>query len=332
MRVVIWSNVGRHMPGWTEAFELLRAAGHDVVDPGPADLTVDHARGVFPRADAVLVSTNPVSREMLELAPRLKVVSKVGVGVDNVDLTAATELGIRVCNTPGTNADAVADHAIALALAVMRDISRLDGLVHTGHGWDSWPFVGAELADADVGVLGTGHIGRAVVKRLIGGFSARVKAYDPFPEQSLVDDFGIRYVDLDDALRDVDLVMVHVPLVEQTRNLIGARELALMRPTAFLVNPSRGGIVDEQALADAVRDGRLAGAGVDVFETEPATSSPLFGVPRIVLTPHVAGHSAQGSTRSRIGAAENIVAVLAGRPAAQVNVDGVSGWRAVATV
>jgi D-3-phosphoglycerate dehydrogenase len=327
MRVVIWSNVGRHMPGWPEAFEVLRDAGHEVVDPGPDDVSEDRAVEVLADADAALVSTNPVPRRVLEAAPGLKIVSKVGVGVDNVDQAAATELGIRVTNTPGTNADAVADHAIGLALAVMRDIPRLDALVREGRGWEVWPFVGAELAGARVAVLGTGHIGRAVIKRLVGGFSATVVAYDPFPDDSVVEEYGVTYASLDEALTGADLVMVHVPLVEGTRNLIGARELALLEPSAFLVNPSRGGIVDEEALAAAVRAGRLAGAGVDVFAEEPTTSNVLFDVPRIVVTPHVAGHSAEGSTRSRVGAATNIVNALAGRPTHQVNVAEGVAWR-----
>jgi D-3-phosphoglycerate dehydrogenase / 2-oxoglutarate reductase len=327
MRVVIWSNVGRHMPGWTEAFAVLREAGHDVVDPGPADMSEERALEVLAEADAALVSTNPVPRRVLEAAPRLTIVSKVGIGVDNIDQTAATELGIRVTNTPGTNADAVADHAIALALAVMRDIPRLDGLVREGRGWDAWPFVGAELACARVAVLGTGHIGRAVIRRLVGGFSATVVAYDPFPDESLVAQYGVTYGSLDEALTGADLVMVHVPLVEATRNLIGARELGLLKPSAFLVNPSRGGIVDEEALAAAVREGRLAGAGVDVFSVEPALTNVLFDVPRIVVTPHVAGHSAEGSTRSRVGAATNIVNALAGVPTHQVNGDDGVAWR-----
>jgi D-3-phosphoglycerate dehydrogenase len=327
MRVVIWSNVGRHMPGWPEAFDVLQKAGHEVVDPGPEDVSEDHAIEVLAEADATLVSTNPVPRVVLEAAPRLKIVSKVGVGVDNIDQVAASELGIRVTNTPGTNDDAVADHAIGLALAVMRDIPRLDALVREGRGWEVWPFVGAELAGAQVAVLGTGHIGRAVIKRLVGGFSATVVAYDPFPDESLVSEYGVAYADLDDALTGADLVMVHVPLVEATRNLIGARELTLLPPSAFLVNPSRGGIVDEDALAAAVREGRLAGAGVDVFADEPAVSNVLFGVPRIVVTPHVAGHSAEGSTRSRVGAATNIVNTLAGRPTNQVNAAEHVPWR-----
>jgi D-3-phosphoglycerate dehydrogenase len=327
MRVVIWSNVGRHMPGWPEAFEALRDAGHEVVDPGPDDMSEERALEVLAEADAALVSTNPVPRRVLEGAPRLKIVSKVGVGVDNVDQAAATELGIRVTNTPGTNADAVADHAIGLALAVMRDIPRLDALVREGRGWEVWPFVGAELAGARVAVLGTGHIGRAVIKRLVGGFSATVTAYDPYPDASVVDAYGVTYASLDEALTGADLVMVHVPLVEGTRGLIGARELALLEPTAFLVNPSRGGIVDEEALAAAVREGRLAGAGVDVFDEEPTTSNVLFGVPRIVVTPHVAGHSAEGSTRGRVGAATNIVNALAGHPTHQVNADDSVTWR-----
>jgi D-3-phosphoglycerate dehydrogenase len=319
-RVAVWSTTRRDVPGWAPAMDLLEAAGLDVVDPGPeAPTDPSRADALLSDADALIVGTGPVPESLLAKAPRLRLVSKPGIGVDRIDVAAATRMGIGVGNTPGSNSDTVADHTIALVLAVLRRLVPLDAATRAGHGWDSWPVVGGELAGATVAVLGTGDIGRAVICRLAGGFGARILAHDLAPDARLAREYDVTYGALDEILPDADVVTVHVPLGDSTRGLLGARELAMLKPTAVVVNAARGGVVDESALCDALAHGRIAGAALDVFEEEPLGLSPLLEHPRVVLTPHIAGYSERSLVRARLMLAEDIVAALAGMPRHLVN-------------
>lgn len=318
-KVVILANTSRTLAGWTEVLQKLASAGHTVMDPGCRDFDENETAALLTDADAVLVGLNRLDSSVIAQTRRLKVISKPGVGVDNVDVEAATDAGIVVCNTPGSNADAVADHTIGLMIAVARNLVGLNEMVHTGKGWESWPFTGQQLAGRRIAVIGTGNIGRAVIKRAVAGFGMIALAYDLRQDAELVNTYGVRYGALDEILPLADFVSVHVPLTPATHHLIGARELSMLMPSAIVVNTSRGQVVDEAALANALRNGAIAGAGVDVFDREPCTRSQLFGLRNVVLTPHVAGFSPEASLRSRIMAAENIVNALAGCPRNVVN-------------
>lgn len=297
---------------------MLSAAGHEVIDSEDGWQRAS-ALSLLSEADAIVVGLNEFPRSLVEAATKALVVAKPGVGVDNIDVEAATGSGILVCNTPGSNAESVADHTIGLALAAFRNIVGLDAQTRNGTGWDQWPYVGAQLSGKCLGVVGTGHVGAAVVRRGVHGFGMSAIAFDLRPDPVLERDYGLIYTNLDDVLRNCDVLTIHTPLLASTRSLIRDQELRLMRPQSILVNTSRGGIVDEAALAAALAEGRLAGAAVDVFETEPAVSSPLFTAPNTVLTPHVAGYSAEASLRSRVMTAENVVAALRGEPLHVVN-------------
>lgn len=319
-RVAVWSSTRRDVPGWAQAMALLREAGVEVDDPGPdAPRDPGRADDLLSDADALIVGTDPVPESLLAKAPQLRLVSKPGIGVDRIDVAAATRLGIGVGNTPGSNSDTVADHTIGLVLAVLRRLVPLDAATRDGHGWDSWPVVGGELAGATVAVIGTGSIGRAVIRRLVAGFGCRVLTYDVTPDPFLEEEYAVTYGTLDEILPAADVVTVHVPLLDSTRGLLGTRELALLRPTAVVVNAARGGVVDEAALYDALVDGRIAGAALDVFADEPLGASPLRDHPGVVLTPHIAGYSERSLVRARLMLAEDILAALSGEPRHLVN-------------
>jgi len=261
----------------------------------------------------VCLLTDRIDRALLEACPGLEFISSVSVGVDHIDLRAATQRGIPVGHTPGVLVDTTADLAFALLLAAARRVVEADRFVRRGdwdpaHAWTPDFFTGAEVSGGTLGIVGMGAIGQAVARRA-AGFGMRVLGWN----RTTCTAPGIERVTLEDLLRKSDFVSVHLALTEGTRMLLNADRIALMKPGAVLVNTARGGIVDEAALADAVREGRLAAAGVDVFETEPLTAdNPLLGLPNVVLTPHIG--SATGSTRAKMAdlAAENAIAALQG--------------------
>lgn len=255
-----------------------------------------------------IVSTDPFGAEVLTGAPTLRVIARVGVGTDSIDLEAATAAGIVVTVTPGANRDATADHAVALMLAALRRVLPLDAAVRRGEWIRGAPLMPGELAGTVVGIVGYGAIGVAVAER-VRAFGAQVIASDPAVTGS-----DVELCPLDDLLRRAGVVTLHCPLTAASRRLIGARELARMRPGAILVNTSRGGLVDEPALVIALRDGRLGAAALDVFEAEPAVHPGLVDAPNVVMTPHVAGLSDASVRRMTAGATASVVAVLTGTP------------------
>jgi glyoxylate reductase len=302
----------RGLPGAVEA--LARGCDLDVWPareaPGPAALTARLAE-----ADGLLcLLTDRVDAALLARAPRLRAISSVSVGVDHIDLAAATERAIPVGHTPGVLTETTADLAFALLLATARRVVEADRLVRAG-GWRTWEpdlLLGRDVHGATLGILGLGAIGRAVARRALG-FGMRVLAWSR-TRRPLGDLEGaVARSDLPELLAAADFVSLHVPLVPETRGLLDARALGLLKPGAILVNTARGGIVDETALAAALREGRLAGAGLDVFEREPLDpASPLLALPNVVLAPHIG--SASVATRERMArlAAENLLAALAG--------------------
>ncbi|WP_181779310.1 hydroxyacid dehydrogenase [Pseudonocardia pini] len=255
-------------------------------------------------ADAVVIRSVPLPADLLRNSPTLKVIAKHGAGLDSVDLDAATELGIIVATSGNANSGSVAEHAVALMLAVMRRIPELDALVRAG-GYRERERLSAfpDLFGSTVGIVGYGNIGRAVAEMLVG-FRCEILVHDPFVEDSL---------SLDELLERSDVVTLHLPLTEETRHVIGAAELARMKPGAILVNTSRGGTVDEEALTKALADGTIRAAGLDVFEQEPPdVSAPLFAAPNVVLTPHAGGGTELARVRAATESAEAALAVLRG--------------------
>lgn len=253
------------------------------------DLDESGRERALARCDFLLVASNPIGAAVFDRAPNLRFVQKTGVGVDNIDLDAARSRGVQVANTPGANAVSVAELTILHILAVYRRLLTVDTGLRRGE-WMMWKFRASsfELHGKTHGVIGLGHVGKQVAPRS-HALGTRVLYYDirhPEPDEAAA--LGVEYADLPDLLARADVVSVHVPLDASTRHLIGAAELALMKPSAILVNVARGGVVDEAALVAAIRDGRLAGAGVDVWEPEPPLAEhPLFDLPTAVVTPHV---------------------------------------------
>jgi len=269
----------------------------------------------------VIVST-PVTAEVLEEAAHLRVVSAVAVGYDNIDVAACTRRGILVTNTPTAVTAATADLSFALLMAVARRVVEADRFVREGH-WRFWTFGcmwGTDVAGKTLGIYGLGRIGQAVARRA-SGFSMRIIYYDivrPTPERER--ELGAQYVDRETLLREADFLSIHVPLTPDTHHLIGSSQLALMKSSAFLINTSRGKVVEEAALVEALQSKRIAGAALDVFEFEPQVHPALLAMTNVVVTPHIG--TATGDTRLAMGmsAAENLLAALAGqRPPNLVN-------------
>lgn len=247
---------------------------------------------------------------MLSLGKKLKIVSRYGVGYDKVDLDAAREFGIRVSITPGANSDSVADLAMTLMLAAARNVCPMDASIRAGE--NKKPLSGVEMWKKILGVVGTGRIGKGVIQRT-SGLQMRILANDAFPDQAFVQSHNGAYVDLDQLFRASDFVTLHVPLTEETKNLVDARRLALMKPTAVLVNTARGGIVDEDALYEALKNHTIAAAALDATVVEPACGSPLAELPNCILTPHAGAATAKAAQSMGMMAAQNVLDVLQGR-------------------
>jgi len=299
----------------------------DIAEVVGPDAHADDAarRAGIGRFDAVVVRTFAVDRDLLERAGELKVVAKHGAGLDNVDVEAATEHGVVVCNTPDVNAPSVAEHAVVLALAVRKRLRVADADVRSGT-WDRTKYIAPELAGDTMGLFGCGSIGERVAE-LADAFGMDVLVFDPYLTEATVPD-GVELVGASTDLFDrADVVSVHAPLTDETRGAIGTDELAVFED-GILVNTARGGIVDEDALVAALDDGTLSGAGLDTFESEPPDpDDPLFDFGNVVATPHVAGTTVEAMARMSRGAAGNIRTVYEGRlPESTVNADGLGGW------
>ncbi len=262
---------------------LLGEPGWQVVQPAKGSLEAELAA-----ADALIVrSATRVTSELLERAPRLRVVGRAGVGVDNIDLDAATRRGVLVMNTPGGNAVSVAEHTLALLLALARSVPQLNAAIHAGR-WEKSGAAGIELRGKTLGLLGLGRVGSEVARRA-RAFELRVLAHDPYISESVAAETGVELVPLAELLARSDFLSLHAALSSATERVINAASLGQMKRGARLINTARGELVDEAALAEALRSGHLAGAALDVFAAEPPRDSPLVGSPNLIATPHVAG-------------------------------------------
>ncbi|MEJ5359587.1 MAG: phosphoglycerate dehydrogenase [Desulfobacterales bacterium] len=299
--------------------EALRRAGFEISDLRGAGIAETRFREALARADILLCGNDlRVDDAVLDRAGRLRAVAKLGAGLDTVDVAAATRRRIPVFHTPGANNQAVADHTFALILALARRILECDrGL--RAQRWEHTRILGVEIWQKTLGLVGLGAIGRCVALRA-KGFQMRVLAHDPYWPEAFAAEHGIERVPLEELLARADIVSLHVPLTPESRHLIDARALARMKPSAFLINCSRGGIVNEAHLVEALRTGKIAGAGLDVFEEEPPVASPLLALDNVVLTPHTAAFTYEGMNNMSTGIVEQILAFARGeRPRHTVN-------------
>jgi D-3-phosphoglycerate dehydrogenase / 2-oxoglutarate reductase len=264
-----------------------------------------------PEADALLVrSATTVDAEVLTAAPKLKIVARAGVGLDNVDVDSATERGVLVVNAPTSNIHSAAEHALALLLSAARQIPAADASLRE-HSWKRSSFSGTEIFGKIVGVVGLGRIGQLVAQRL-AAFGAHIVAYDPYVSPARAAQLGIELLALDELLVRADFISVHLPKTPETAGLIDKEALAKTKPGVIIVNAARGGLVDEAALAEAVTSGHVRAAGIDVFTSEPCTDSPLFDLPQVVVTPHLGASTAEAQDRAGTDVAESVKLALAG--------------------
>ncbi len=294
--------------------ELL-ASVFDVVEVDHYAISQRELDDALADADAVIVRSAPITADGLAGSDRLKIISKHGVGLDSIDVDAATERGILITNTAGSNASSVAEHAVALMLGVLHDIPAVDRNVRRAAYSQPGTVVPGDLSGANVAIVGLGNIGRRVANICAAGFGATVAAYDPYVPLETMRALGVEKVDsLDALLGESDIVTLHLPLTVETRGLIGRDELRRMTADAVLVNAARGGSVDEAALLEVLRAGHLRGAGIDVLDYEPPRASePLFASERIIFSPHIGAGSVQVRRRTAVAAAQAAIDVFAGR-------------------
>jgi len=302
-------------------------AGINLLKQAGLEVEVSDFDGVLPRetllqkvkgVDAILsLLTDKMNAEVMEAAgSQLKIIANYAVGIDNIDLKDAAAHNVIITNTPGVLTESVAEHAIALIFAIARKIVESDQYMRDGKyvGWAPMLFLGNDLVGKTLGLVGLGRIGEAVAKRMYDGFEMKILYYDVNRNQDLEEKYHIEYRDLESLLEESDFVSIHVPLLPETKHLIGEPQLKMMKKTAYLINTSRGPVVDENALVAALKNGDIKGAALDVYEQEPKMAEGLAQMPNTVLTPHTA--SATEETRGAMSelAAKNIIEVLNGRP------------------
>lgn len=307
--------VTRHV--YPEAITILEAAGDVQYNDTSAGLSADQLQAAVADKHALVCQlTDRIDAAVMDAASELKVIANVAVGFDNIDIPAATGRGILVTNTPGVLTDTTADLAFTLLMAAGRRIAEADRFLRSGqwHQWEIDLFSGHDIHGHTLGILGLGRIGLGMARRA-QGFGMRVIYHDLERAAAEVEnEYGIEYVDRETLFRDSDFLSVHVPLNDRTRHMVGSAEFELMKPTAVLVNTSRGPVVDEKALAEALESGRIASAGLDVFEDEPTVEPRLLALENVVLVPHIGSASIKTRTRMCTMAASNAAAVLAGQP------------------
>ncbi len=296
--------------------EELSPATLDALGP---DFDVRHCDGAdraqllaaLPDADAVLIrSATKMDAEAIGVAKGLRVIARAGVGLDNVDVPAATVAGVMVVNAPTSNITSAAELAVGLMLAAARNIAPANQALKAG-AWKRSKYGGVELLDKTVGIVGFGRIGQLVAERL-KGFGMTILAYDPYTSAQRAGQLGARLVSLDELLAESDFITIHLPKTPETLGLIGKEALAKVKPSVRIVNAARGGIVDEEALAEAIREGRVGGAGLDVYAKEPTTESPLFEFESVVVTPHLGASTEEAQEKAGVAVAKSVRLALAG--------------------
>ncbi|NJE29922.1 hydroxyacid dehydrogenase [Thermococcus sp. 18S1] len=293
-----------------KAIDVLKNAGFEIVyEEYPDEARLLELVG---DVEAIIVRSKPkVTRKVIEAAPKLKVIGRAGVGLDNIDLEAAKERGIKVVNSPGASSRSVAELAVALMFNVARKVAFADRKMREGT-WAKKQAMGIELEGKTLGVVGFGRIGYEVA-RIAHALGMKVLLYDPYPNEERAKEVGGTFASLEDLLRESDVVTLHVPLIDATYHLINEERLKLMKPTAILINAARGAVVDTEALVKALQEGWIAGAGLDVFEEEPLPADhPLTKLDNVVLTPHIGASTVEAQMRAGVQVAEQIVEALKG--------------------
>ena len=289
----------------------LKSSGMDLIDMRGSGIQDPKFVEALNRADAILCGNDLVVNDaVLDMAPRVKAIAKMGAGLDTVDIAAATRHNAIVFHTPGANNQAVADHTFGLILNVARKIIYCDRSLRENR-WEHTKIMGLEIWQKTLGLIGLGAIGRCVALRA-KGFQMKVVAYDPFWPTAFADEQGIEQVKLEELLKVSDIVSIHVPLIPETKWMIDEKALNLMKSSAILINAARGGIVNETDLYKALKNGVIAGAGLDVFENEPPTNSALLDLDNVVLTPHTAAFTFEGMNNMSIGVVEQLIAYYHG--------------------
>jgi len=300
-----------------EALEILRKYAEVDVFEGvdnaaPRDLILSKVEDL---EGLLCLLTDKIDSEIIEAGTRLKVISNYAVGFNNIDVDTATKHGIYVAYTPGILTETTADCTWALLLSIARRIAEADRYVRSGnwmHAWGPRMFLGSDIHGKTLGIIGLGRIGSAVARRA-KGFNMNIIYYDIMRREDLEDELGVAFKEFDEVLSEADFVTIHVPLTEETHHMIGRRELSMMKRTAYLVNTSRGPVIDEEELYNALKERIIAGAALDVYEQEPIDPrSPLLGLDNIVLVPHIASASIETRTKMAVVAANNLVSVLRG--------------------
>ncbi|MCK4368124.1 MAG: phosphoglycerate dehydrogenase [Dehalococcoidales bacterium] len=293
-----------------EGIDILR--GHAEVDI-KTGLTPEEIISTIGNYEALIVrSQTKVSAEVIQAGKKLQVIARAGVGVDNIDVDEATQRGIVVVNAPTGNTISAAEHTIALMLSLTRHIPQANAVLKSGK-WRRADFMGTEVRDKTLGIIGLGNVGSEVAKRA-RGLQMKLIAHDPFISVDHAHNLQVELVSLKQLLKESDFITLHIPLTPQTKGLIGAKELASVKPTVRIINTARGGLIDEKALAKAVKEKRVAGAAIDVFATEPATSSILFEDDNIVVTPHLGASTAEAQVMAAKDVAEQVIDIFKGQP------------------
>ncbi len=287
------------------AVQIFRDRGIDVDFMPDVGKDKEKLREIIGQYDGLAIrSATKVTPKILDAADNLKVIARAGIGTDNIDKEAASKKGVIVMNTPFGNMITTAEHAIALMFAVARQLPEASASTHAGK-WEKSKFMGVELTGKTLGVIGAGNIGSIVCDRA-RGLKMKVIAYDPFLSEEKADKMGVEKVDLDDLVARADFITLHVPLTDQTRNILSAERLTQTKPGVRIINCARGGLVDEEALAELLKSGHVAGAAFDVFSVEPATDSPLFNLPNVVCTPHLGAATTEAQENVALQVAEQM--------------------------
>jgi len=303
MKVLVADSIAK------EGVEFLRQHAEVTVKTG---LKPEELKNEIGDYDALIVrSKTQVPADIIESGKKLKVIGRAGVGTDNIDVDAATRKGIVVVNAPAGNTVSAAEHTIALMLALARNIPQANSQLKSGK-WQKEQLVGTELRNKTLGIIGIGNVGSEIAKRA-QAFEMRVIAHDPFVSTDYARHLKVALVSLDQLLREADFITLHVPLTAATKKLIGAKELAKIKPTARIINCARGGLIDEKALLSAIKQGKIAGAAFDVFSQEPVTDSPLFKEDRIITTPHLGASTIEAQTNVAKDIAEQVLTVFQGQ-------------------
>ncbi|UWR33503.1 phosphoglycerate dehydrogenase [Sulfitobacter sp. W027] len=287
------------------AVQIFRDRGIDVDFQPQLGKDKDKLAEIIGNYDGLAIrSATKVTEKILAAAPNLKVIGRAGIGTDNIDKDAASKQGVIVMNTPFGNMITTAEHAIAMMFAVARQIPEASASTHAGK-WEKSKFMGVELTGKTLGVIGAGNIGGIVCDRA-RGLKMKVVAYDPFLGEEKAEEMGVEKVELDDLLKRADFITLHVPFTDQTANILGRENLAKTKPGVRIINCARGGLVDEEALAELLKSGHVAGAAFDVFAEEPATENPLFGLPNVVCTPHLGAATTEAQENVALQVAEQM--------------------------